>query len=112
MVFSYPLFYIRSMDRKRHFGNVAFGGAWSQQIAPREEMDAALDVIDRAARDSCQEDVRLSAEVRDALGHVTKRHPKGAMLRQGWDRAARIQNSRMRLAELCRIAALLRAGIG
>lgn len=100
------------MDRKQQMSNVAFGGAWSEQIAGDEALADALDRLDRAVKDTLYEDLRGFDEVAQALDIACKWHPKGDMLAHAWGKALGLTNARLRSAELHRIAGALRAGIG
>lgn len=98
------------MDRKDQLRNVAFGGAWSEQIAAREELVRALNTLAEAARRSNGLDVRVDMDVVVSLWRACQDHPKGEMLSKAWDRAAAIPNSGLRQAELSRLAGLLKEG--
>lgn len=98
------------MDRKEQLRNVDFGGAWSQQIAEREALAAALEDLSSAADRAAMDDVRLDADVGLALRRAAKDHPKGDMLITAWDRGAAITNGGLRRLELLRIARLFEEG--
>ncbi len=98
------------MDRKDQLRNVAFGGAWSEQIAGREELAGSLQRLRDAAGQAGRFDVRTDAEVTVALWKACKDHPKGEMLQQAWGRGAALANPGLRVRELQRIAALLEEG--
>lgn len=100
------------MNRSKQLSNVAFGGAWSEQIADDEALAAALDRLDRAVEDTLYEDLRSFWDVREAIALAAAAHPKGAMLRRAWDKGLEIQNAGLRSGELKRIAGALRVGIG
>jgi len=100
------------MDRESQLSNVAFGGAWSEQIAGREALREALLLLDAAVEASAEVDLRERAEVREALRLASTYHPKGPMLLAAWDNALAIKNPGLRMAELERVLATLRAGIG
>ena len=100
------------MDREKQLGNVAFGGAWSEQIAGDEALAVALDRLDKAVKDTLYEDLRGFDEVRQALAVACEWHPKGDMLAHAWGKALALTNAGLRSAELRRIAGALRAGIG
>lgn len=99
------------MDRKQQLRNVAFGGAWSEQIAGREAQVAAIAAIAVAAAEAGEVDP-LHPDTLDAVDLLCPRHPKGAMLRKAWMRAARIETPGARIRELQRIAATLAAAFG
>ncbi|UFM64262.1 hypothetical protein LOS78_01945 [Paracoccus sp. MA] len=100
------------MDRKQQLGNVAFGGAWSEQIADDEALEAAMRRLDGAVIDTLAEDLRGDPELEAALALAAGAHPKGAMLASAWGRALGQPNGGLRYAELKRIATALRMGIG
>lgn len=100
------------MDRKQQLGNVAFGGAWSEQIEADEKLAASMDRLDKAVRDTLYEDLRGFADVAEALEVVSRSHPKGSALAASWGKALQVQNAGLRSQELKRIAGALRAGIG
>ena len=74
------------VERKKHLSNVAFGGAWSEEISAREEVQAVLEVLSRAAAECGERDVR-DAALADALGHVYREVEKGPMLVAGFQKA-------------------------
>lgn len=100
------------MDRKGQLANVAFGGAWSEQIAGQETLRDAMRSIEAAARETLYADLRHDSSKREALVLVAASHPKGPMLMAAWNRAISIENPGLRAAELARIAGAFRAGIG
>lgn len=100
------------MDRTRQLSNVSFGGAWSEQIAADEALEAAMLRIDGAVIDTLSDDLRGDADLTAALKLVAAAHPKGEMLAAAWGRALGQANAGLRYAELKRIATALRMGIG
>lgn len=100
------------MDRKGQLANVAFGGAWSEQIAGNEELKDAMRRIERAVGESAGRDLRNDQAVSAVLRLLTDGHPKGAMLVAAWRKALEIKDTGLRVTELKRIAAMLRSGIG
>lgn len=95
------------MDRKRQLSNVAFGGAWSEQIAGCEELLRALACLKRVASRAATEDPRSDREVSAALDLACHDHPKGQMLRDAWVKAAGIPMPGSRVHELGRVSELL-----
>ncbi|AGT10534.1 hypothetical protein [Paracoccus aminophilus] len=95
------------MDRKDQLRNVAFGGAWSEQIAGREELIRAIETLHTAAARTAGLDVRVDAGVNVALWIACKDHPKGDMLRIAWDKGAAIPVAGLRQQELRRVARLI-----
>lgn len=100
------------MDRKGQLANVAFGGAWSEQIAGHEALYDAMHLIEAAARKTRTTDLRQDGGMCDAMQLLTASHPKGAMLAVAWEKALRLESPDLRAAEVARIAANLRAGLG
>lgn len=100
------------MDRKQQLGNVAFGGAWSEQIAADEALVLAMTRIDGAVLDTMAEDLRGDAELESVLSLVAAAHPKGAMLARAWHKGLTIESAGLRSQELRRVAVLFREGIG
>jgi len=99
------------MDRKGQLGNVAFGGAWSEEIAGRERLQAAIQTILAAAAGAADDDPRRSHDVQEALILATESHPKRDMLRTAWWRGAGIEDPGRRVAELSRIATIIERAI-
>lgn len=97
------------MDRRGQLSNVAFGGEWSEAIAPQEAMLLALEILERAVDRTPNEDLRLDAAVQDALQRATDRHPKGDLLRQAWLRALTIPNPGVREQEVRRVRVAIQA---
>lgn len=100
------------MDRKSQLSNVAFGGAWSEQIAAREELLRALACLKRAAQRAATKDPRRDQEVAAALELACRDHPKGQMLRDAWVRASADPLAGSRVQALGRVAALLAEAYG
>lgn len=100
------------MERKGQLANVAFGGAWSEQIAGDEALSAAMQRVEAAVEESVERDVRHDSAVHEALKRLATAHPKGDMLIKAWGKAAETANPGLRAAELTRISAAFRAGIG
>lgn len=100
------------MDRKSQLKNVAFGGAWSEQIAGNEAIAGALDVIERAIGRTEDEDLRLDVELASMLLFLSRKHPKGAELQRAWAKALTLPSSYDRGRELDRIAKVYRSWLG
>ena len=99
------------MDRINQLKNVAFGGAWSEQIAGNEALRQALDHIATAVQCSGDEDLEADLELRMCLRVVAKVHPKGGELMRAWDRALGLSNGGLRMAELNRLSKLFAKGL-
>lgn len=98
------------MERKQQLGNVAFGGAWSEQIAGREALRDALDLVSQAAARTADEDLTEDRELRAALDLCCAKHPKGLLLQAAFRKALDLNHPHLRMAELDRIAKALHAG--
>jgi len=99
------------MDRSGQLRNVAFGGAWSEQIAGREAQAAAIATLDAAAAGAARRDPR-SSEIMAAVDLLCERHPKGPMLREAWIAAARFEPAPRRIRALARVSAQIAAAYG
>lgn len=97
------------MDRKGQLGNVAFGGAWSEQIPRREMLAASVELINRAPGRTEEEDLREDAELAAAVDCVILNHPKGYELKRSWEKVLDLENAGLRQSELGRIARSLTA---
>lgn len=95
------------MDRSGQLRNVAFGGAWSEQIAGRERLAEALARLREAAQAADLEDLRIDRDLPAALDLACAAHPKGLLLQLAWTKAADLTDPGTRQAELLRIARLL-----
>ena len=100
------------MDRKGQLANVAFGGAWSEQIAGEEALKQAMRHIEKAAGDSRHRDLCADVQTGAALQLLCAAHPKGAMMAAAWEKALGITDPALRVADLTRIALMIRSGIG
>jgi hypothetical protein len=95
------------MDRRDQLKNVAFGGAWSDQIPGQETLARAIKMVIDAPERAGEEDLREDAELEEALRHCCAAHPKGEQLRRSWDRALNLPDPGQRQAELARVAKIL-----
>lgn len=100
------------MDRTKQLSNVSFGGAWSEQIAGNERLTDAMRCIDEAVAECDDRDLRQDQNLRQALAEVAASHPKGRLLSQAWEKGLGLQNPGLRTAELKRLAAAFRVGLG
>ena len=100
------------MDRERQLSNVAFGGAWSEQIAGNERLAEAMQRIEEAVVGSEDADLRLELRLKEAVSGVSAAHPKGRLLAAAWTKGLGLANPGLRVAELKRISDALRAGVG
>jgi hypothetical protein len=94
------------VERKKHLSNVAFGGAWSEEISARDEVQAVLEVLTRAAAECGERDVR-DAALADALCYVYREVEKGPMLVAGFQKALLEPLPDMREAHVKRYVAMI-----
>lgn len=98
------------MDRKAQLGNVAFGGSWVEAIEEREWLRRALDLIDQAAAECMERDMR-SPDLRAALDDLAGRIARGRLLADAYWRALGLDPGR-RQAEVQRIRCTLISAVG
>lgn len=97
------------MDRKGQLGNVAFGGAWSEQIPRKERLARCVDLIEQAPRRAEEEDLRQDGNLAFAVDYIVQNHPKGQELKRSWMRALGIESPVLRQSELHRLARIITA---
>lgn len=76
------------MDMKGKLGNVSFGGNWSEDILANDQLHSVLGVLDLAACDCADTDVRgerLDAALSYVAEHIEKGGGLAAALRQALD---------------------------
>lgn len=100
------------MDREGQLRNVAFGGAWSEQIVGDDALALAMRAVEGGAQRTRHEDLRQANDVIEAVEIVCAAHPKGALLSEAWTRALNVSNRGLRARELARIASVIREGLG
>jgi len=100
------------MERRNQLQNVAFGGAWSQEIAEKEELADAMLQIERAASRCVNEDLAEDREFARWLDLALTPHPRGREIRRAWQKAIGIPNAGLRSREIERLARLIMSGIG
>ena len=74
------------VDYKKHLANVAFGGAWSEELVARDALKSVMQVLERAAANCGEQEVRDGA-LAEALSHVRRKVEKGPMLVEGFQNA-------------------------
>jgi hypothetical protein len=99
----------KDLDRKGQLGNVAFGGAWSEQIPRRERLEQSVRLVTSAPYRTEEEDLRDDAELLDAVEDICATHPKGPELKHSWMTVLGIENPGLRRRELDRVAKALAA---
>lgn len=98
------------MDRARQLSNVAFGGAWSEEIARKEALQAALATLRQAAERAGAVDPQQDVTVMAALDLACQEHPRRDELRHAWAKGAALTNPGLRVEELTRVADVLARG--
>lgn len=91
------------MDRVSQLRNVAFGGAWSQDIPRRERFAEAVRLLKGCPDRTRIEDLREDRALSDAIGMLCDANPKGETIRHSWDRAMTIPDPAIRSVELMRL---------
>jgi len=74
------------VEYKKHLANVAFGGAWSEELVERDALKSVMEVLYAAAADCGEKDVRDGA-LAEALCHIRRKIEKGPMLVEGFQTA-------------------------
>jgi hypothetical protein len=82
-------------DLKTQLKNVAFGGSWSEEILRVSELEAALEIIAKAACDCTEIDVRTDA-LKEALSFVASKIEKGPQLKAQFIKAVVIEDQEAR----------------
>lgn len=100
------------MDRKGQLRNVAFGGAWSEQIAGTEALAEAMRRVEAAPARTVDEDLREDRGLVESMDLLAAAHPKGDLLGRAWRKALDRPAAAERARELRRIAVALRSGLG
>jgi hypothetical protein len=95
------------MDRRDQLKNVAFGGAWSDQIPGRETLARAIKTVVVAPERAAEEDLREDIELGEAVVTCCLAHPKGEGLRRSWERALEMPDPGQRQTEMARVARIL-----
>lgn len=99
------------MDRRDQLKNVAFGGAWSDQIPGRENLAHAISTVVDAPKRAAEEDLREDCDLDQAVRDCCAAHPKGEALRSSWGRALTLPDPGQRQAELARVASILKTWV-
>lgn len=79
-------YFVLMVERNKHLANVAFGGAWSEEISEREALGVIMEVLFNAAAQCGEKDVR-DRPLADALDYVYHNVEKGPMLVSGFQKA-------------------------
>ena len=98
-------------EHKKKMGNVAFGGAWSEEILVMDELAKVLATINDAAENCADQDVE-SEELLAAMLYVRKNIDKGPMLCAAFFKGLRISNQGLRQIEVKRVAVMIRTWAG
>lgn len=97
------------MDRKSQLRNVAFGGAWSEQIEGNEILRQSVDLLRQSVDLTLEEDIREREDIRHALDVVLEQHPKGVAIGEAWRKALSLPLPALRRAELYALVKLIEA---
>ena len=83
------------VERKKHLGNVAFGGAWSEQLIEDDALNSVMSVLQKACDECADQDVSDRTLI-DALSYVRSNVEKGPMLVEGFQKALLEPNPNIR----------------
>lgn len=83
------------VERKKHLSNVAFGGAWSEQLIEQDALNEVMSVLRRASEECADRDVN-DRDLMSALSYVRGNIEKGPMLVAGFQKALLEPNPTMR----------------
>ncbi len=83
------------VERKKHLTNVAFGGAWSEQLIEDDALNSVMSVLQKACDECADRDVNDRALI-DALSYVRSNVEKGPMLVEGLQKALLEPNPNIR----------------
>lgn len=98
-------------DREKQLGNVAFGGNWSEELLVLDKLNQLLEVIERAANECAERDVR-DDELSQALEDVRTNIEKGPMLVASFEKSLASADPQHRRKETMRVARLIRLWAG
>ncbi len=73
-------------ERKKRLANVAFGGAWSEQIIEDDALESVMSVLRKACEECADRDVS-DRDLMRALSYVRSNVEKGPMLVSGFQKA-------------------------
>ncbi len=99
------------VERKKHLANVAFGGAWSEEIVERQALSKVMSALEKAAAECFDQDV-YCRDLIDALGFVQTNVEKGPMLVSGFQKALLEPIPALRQAEVQRYVKMIRDWAG
>ena len=94
------------VERKKQLSNVAFGGNWSEELVDQDRLRSILLVIERAARDCSERDVRGS-QLDRALKEIEIMIEKGPQLAGRFRRILTEPHPTVRQQEAQRIARMI-----
>ena len=98
-------------EREKQLGNVSFGGNWSEELLVLDKLNGLLAIIERAAKDCAERDVR-DTDLAQALEEVRTDIEKGPMLVASMEKALAHADPHHRQAEALRVARLVRLWAG
>ena len=88
-------YFVLMVERKKHLANVAFGGAWSEELLERDKLSKVMAVLSKAAEDCADRDVS-DGDLMAALDYVRTSVEKGPMLVSGLQNALLEPNQSIR----------------
>ncbi|MEE9387130.1 MAG: hypothetical protein V3U96_00845 [Paracoccaceae bacterium] len=94
------------VEYKKKLGNVAFGGAWSEELLVRNALSEVMTVLHRAA-DECTERDVSDGTLMDALGYVRDNVEKGPMLVAGLQESLLEPNQSLRQEAVKRYVSMI-----
>ena len=94
------------VDSKKHLANVAFGGAWSEELLERDKLSKVMAVLNKAAEECADRDVSDEA-LMAVLGYVRTQVEKGPMLVSGLQNALLETNQSIRQDEVRRYVRMI-----
>lgn len=94
------------VDYKDQLSNVAFGGAWSEQLAEDFELNSMMAILQKAASECADRDVN-DKNLMMALRYVRENIDKGPMLVEGFQIALLEPNQNLRQSRVTRLLKMI-----
>ena len=94
------------VEFKKQLSNVAFGGAWSEQLSEDYELKQIMEVLETAANEFADKDV-CDKEFMRALRYVRENIDKGPMLVEGLQKALLEPNPGLRVTSARRFVKMI-----
>lgn len=99
-------YFVLMVEYKKQLSNVAFGGAWSEQLAEDYELKQVMAVLKNAANECGDKDV-CDKEFMRALRYVREHIDKGPMLVEGLQKALLEPNQGLRVTSVRRFVKMI-----